>query len=245
MKLLCPRCHGTHTIKDGHLSPTDQRYRCRSCQRTFTERTGTAFAGYRFPADVILMAVRWYTLDRLSAANVRDLLAERGIDVSDRSVLSWVHIVGPPLAAAACHHGRRTGHRWYADETYVRVRGRWAYLYRAVHEGGQVVDVRFREHRDLDSARAFFIQLYRAAGHETTKPIESSPVPITDRRRSMRGRQSIATGQRLLEGRTVAQAIRRGDVTMAGCAPPATPHQRARHVAIIVQHWAAELRLAG
>jgi hypothetical protein len=70
-------------------------------------------------------------------------------------------------------------------------------------------------------------------------------VPIKDRLRPMRGLHSIATGQWLLEGITMAQVIRRGDVTMAGCAPPATPHQRARHVAITFQYLAVELRLAG
>ena len=137
--MLCPRCHSTHTIRDGLPSPADQRHRCRRCQRTFTERTGTVFAGYRFPVEIILMAVRWHALYRLSAANVRDLLTERGIDVSDRSVLSWVHVFGPHLVAAARRHARRSGHRWYADETYVRSKGRWAYLYRAIDENGQVV----------------------------------------------------------------------------------------------------------
>jgi transposase-like protein len=106
----CPRCRSTAVKRDGHPSPADQRYRCRRCCRTFTDRTGAAFAGYRFPAEVIRMAVRWYTLYRLSAANVRDLLAERGIDISDRAVLSWVHVFGPRLAAAARRHGRRIGH---------------------------------------------------------------------------------------------------------------------------------------
>ncbi len=76
-----------HPPQASRAPGADQRFRCLACRRTFTERTGTAFAGYRFPAEVILMAVRWYTLYRLSAANTRDLLAERGIDVSDRTVL--------------------------------------------------------------------------------------------------------------------------------------------------------------
>lgn len=114
---LCPRCHSTRLKRDGRLAPTDHRFRCLACRRTFTERTGTAFAGYRFPAEVILTAVRWYTLYRLSAANTRDLLAERGIDVSDRTVLTWVQPFGPLLADAARHQACKLGTRWWCDET--------------------------------------------------------------------------------------------------------------------------------
>jgi IS6 family transposase len=205
----------------------------------------------------------------ISAANVRDLLAERGIDVSTRTVLTWVQTFGPLLAEAARRRARRVGQRWLVDETYVRVEGRWAYLYRAIDEDGQVIDVLLREHRDLDSAKAFLAQaierhrvtprevitdghqayqravrehapevvhivtgLHRAPGHPTTQPIERSHVPVKDRVRPMRGLQSIATGQQLVEGMTVAQAIRRGDIALgAGGRPPGvSPHQRAREV---------------
>jgi transposase-like protein len=133
----CPHCHGSARKKDGHPSPITQRYRCHVCQRTFTDRTGTPFAGYRWPQAILLLAVRWYCSYRLSAANVRDLLAERGVDVSARTVLTWVQTFGPLLAAAARRRSRPVGTRWWCDETYVRVRGRWAYLYRAIDEGGR------------------------------------------------------------------------------------------------------------
>jgi transposase, IS6 family len=184
---------------------------------------------------------------------VVELLAERGVDVSARTVLIWVHTFGPLLAEAGRRRSRKLGRRWWCDETYLRLRGRWAYLYRAIDEDGQVVDVLLREHRDLDSARAFFARaiqqrgvtpdevitdghqayrraiqehapkamhvvtgLHRAAGYPTTQPIERSHVPIKDRVRPMRGVQSITTGQRLAEGITLAQAIRRGDVAPEG-----------------------------
>ena len=102
--------------------------------------------------------MRWYCRFRLSLADVRDLLAERGIDVSPRTILTWVQKFGPLLAAAVRRAARPVGRRWYCDETYVRVAGAWAYLYRAVDEYGQVVDVLLRAQRDLASARAFFAQ---------------------------------------------------------------------------------------
>lgn len=137
------------------------RFRCRMCGATRTDRSGTPFAGYRWPREVIVTAVRWYGRFRLSLRDVCDLLAERGVDVSPRTVLSWVHTFGPLLAAALRRKARPLGSRWYVDETYVRVSGAWAYLYRAVDETGQVVDVLLREHRDLASARAFLQQARR------------------------------------------------------------------------------------
>ena len=115
-------------------------------------------------------AVRWYGRFRLSLRDVCDLLAERGVDVSPRTVLSWVHTVGPLLAAELRRKARPLGQCWYIDETYVRVGGTWAFLYRAVDETGQVdqvVDVLLREQRDLASARAF---LQQARRRRATRP---------------------------------------------------------------------------
>jgi IS6 family transposase len=114
--------------RDGRRASGRQRFRCRACRRTFTARTGTPFASHRWPLEVITTAVRWYFGYRLSAADVRDLLAERKIDVSARTILAWAHTFGPLLAAAGRRHARPVGIRWYCDETYVRVGGRWAYL---------------------------------------------------------------------------------------------------------------------
>ncbi len=157
----CPRCAGVEVKKDGQVGEA-QRYRCRSCRRTFVARTGTPFAGHRWPQEVIVTAVRWYVRFRLSAADVRDLLAERGVAISARTVLHWVQKFAPLLARAGRRAATRPGVRWWCDETYVRVGGKWAYLYRAIDERGQVIDVLLRTHRDLDSARAFFVlAIYR------------------------------------------------------------------------------------
>jgi IS6 family transposase len=180
-----------------------QRFRCRACRRTFTGRTGTPFAGHRWPLEVIITAVGWYFRYRLSAANVRDLLAERRIDVSARTILAWAHKFGPMLAAEGRRQARPVGIRWHCDETYVRVGGRWAYLYRAVDEGGQVVDVLLRAQRALASARAFFDQAIARRG---ARP----KIVITDkhasyrravRRRSWRARH-IRTGLHRARGET-------------------------------------------
>jgi transposase-like protein len=102
---------------------------------------------------VILMAVRWYLRHPLSATSVMELLAERGIDVSNRTVLRWVQTFGPQLAAEARKHRRPLGRTWYVDEMFFfRGNDKW-YLYRAVDEHGQVVDVLLRDHRDTATIR--------------------------------------------------------------------------------------------
>jgi transposase-like protein len=149
------------------------------------------------------MAVRWYLRFRLSATHVRDLLAERSIDVSARTVLTWVHKFGPLLAAEGRRQSLPVGTHWWADETYVRVRGRWAYLYRAGDAAGQVIDVLLREHRDLASVRPF---LEQAIARRGVRP----KVVITDKhpafRRAVRRRSwraaHIRTGLHRARGET-------------------------------------------
>jgi hypothetical protein len=112
-----------------------------------------------------------------------ELLAERGIDVSNRTVLRWVQAFGPRLAAEARKHRRPLGRCWYTDEMFFfRGKDKW-YLYRAVDEHGQVIDVLLREHRDTASAEAFFEQ---ALGRSGQVPSQSSPTTIsrTSRRSS-------------------------------------------------------------
>jgi DDE domain len=98
----------------------------------------SAFAGFRFPSEVIVLAVRWYLRFGLSYRDVEELLAERGIDVDHVTVHRWVQRFTPLLADAAWFGRHRVGDRWHVDETYVKVAGRWVYLYRAVDQFGQV-----------------------------------------------------------------------------------------------------------
>jgi IS6 family transposase len=116
----------------------------------------SAFAGFRFPPDVIILAVRWYLRYGLSYRDVEELLAERGVEVDHVTVYRWVVRFTPLLADAArpCRHA--VGDRWYVDETYVRVAGQWRYVYRAIDQFGQVIDVFVSPRRDARAARRFF-----------------------------------------------------------------------------------------
>jgi transposase-like protein len=123
----------------------------------------SAFAGFCFPSDVIVLAVRWYLRFGLSYRDVEELLAERGIDVDHVTVYRWVQRFTPLLAEAArpCRHS--VGDCWQVDETYVKVdetyvkvAGRWRYVYRAIDQFGQVIDVFMAGRRDAKAARRFF-----------------------------------------------------------------------------------------
>ena len=115
--------------------------------------TQSAFVGFRFPTRHLVLAVRWYLRFGLSYRDVEELLAERGIEVDHVTVYRWVVRFTPLLGEAArpCRHP--VGDRWQADETYVKVAGRWRYVYRAIDQFGQVVDVFVSPARDLRAAR--------------------------------------------------------------------------------------------
>ncbi|WP_261568228.1 IS6 family transposase [Frankia gtarii] len=113
------------------------------------------FAGFRFPPEVIVLAVRCYLRYALSYQDVEELLVERGIEVDHVTVHRWVQRFTPLLVDAARPRRHRPGDRWFDDETYVKVAGRWTYLYRAVDQHGQVIDVLASTRRDQSAARRF------------------------------------------------------------------------------------------
>jgi len=129
----------------------------------------SAFAGFRFPPDVIVLAVRWYLRFGLSYRDVEELLTERGVQVDHVTVYRWVLRFTPQLAEAArpCRHV--VGDRWWVDETYVKVAGRWRYVYRAIDQAGQVIDVFVSPRRDATAARRFF---ERAINTTKVTPVE-------------------------------------------------------------------------
>jgi transposase, IS6 family len=101
----------------------------------------SVFAGFRFPPEVTVVAVRWYLRFGLSYRDVEELLTERGVAVDHLTVSRWMLHFTPLLADAArpCQHA--VGDRWQVDETSVKVIGRWRYVYRAIDQFGQVIDV--------------------------------------------------------------------------------------------------------
>jgi transposase-like protein len=154
--MRCDRCAGERFTKAGWDRARRQLYRFSGCSRRLIARTGSACSGYRLPDEVIALAVRWYLRNRLSYAEVAEWLAERGVAVDPSMIYDRVQAFTPRFVAAAREHRARVGTRWRVDETLVKVGGRWRYVFRAIDEHGQVVDVYLGDHRDAASARAFF-----------------------------------------------------------------------------------------
>jgi transposase, IS6 family len=146
---------------------------CRHPARVPVPRSG--FAGFRFPPDVIVVAVRWYLRYGLSYRDVEELLAERSIEVDHVSVYRWVQRFTPLLidAARPCRHV--PGDRWFVDETYVNVAGRWVSLYRAIDQHGQVIDVLLSEKRDLPATRRFFSRALEHGSRPTEVSTDRAP----------------------------------------------------------------------
>ena len=118
---------------------------------------------------MIVLAVRWYLRFGLSYRDVEELLAVRGIQADHVTIYRWVLRFTPLLAEAArpCRHA--VGDRWFVDETYVKVAGQWRYVYRAIDQFGQVIDVFVAARRDTIAAHRFF---ERAVGMTKVRPVE-------------------------------------------------------------------------
>ena len=212
----------------------------------------SAFAGYRFPPEVILLAVRWYLRYGLSYRDVEELLAERGIEVDHVTIYRWVQRFTPMLIDAARPRRHGVGSRWFVDETYVKVAGKWRYVYRAVDQHGQVIDVYVSPKRDIAAAREFFNssliahgepdevitdlaqaletvieQLIPHAFHNTDQyannRVECDHGRLKARLRPMRGLKRDRTASVVIRGHAFIQNLRRGHYEL-GTEP--TQHHR-------------------
>jgi len=126
------------------------------------------------PLDVILLCVRWYSAYPLSLRHVEEMIAERGISVDHSTVHRWAIKLLPILEKAFRRCKRKVGRSWRMDETYIRVKGEWKYLYRAVDKAGNTVDFLLRAHRDKAAARKFFEQAFERNGTPEKVTIDKS-----------------------------------------------------------------------
>ena len=127
-----------------------------------------------YPLDVILLCVRWYVAYSLSLRNLEEMMAERGFEVDHSSVHRWVIKLVPLFEKAFRKHKRPVGKSWRMDETYIKVRGQWKYLYRAVDKAGKTVDFLLRAHRDKAAARRYFEKAIDQNGEPETITMDKS-----------------------------------------------------------------------
>jgi putative transposase len=116
-----------------------------------------SFKWRHFQKEMILMAVRWYVSYSLSYRDIEELMLERGVKVDHSSLNRWVIHYAPLLENEfSKNHKRKAGRSWRMDETYIKVKGVWHYLYRAVDKEGDTIDFTLSKNRDEAAAKAFF-----------------------------------------------------------------------------------------
>ena len=125
-------------------------------QRAARVRQDQSFKGRQFTAEVILWAVRWYLMFPISYRDLELMLLDRGVDVDHTTIFRWIQAYAAELEKRIRPHLRMSNGSWRVDETYVKVKGRWMYLYRAVDSRGQSIDFLLSAKRDAEAAKRFF-----------------------------------------------------------------------------------------
>jgi transposase-like protein len=122
------------------------------------------FKGRHFDREIIVLCVRWYLRYKLSSWDLVQMMAERGIALTHATILCWVQRFVPEFEKRWSQYSRLVGRSWRCDETYIKVKGRWTYLYRVLDKLGQTVDFLLSERRDVAAAKRFFSKAMKKHG---------------------------------------------------------------------------------
>lgn len=201
--MTCPYCASTATkqlaSKTSLGYPT---FRCRDCSHRFNERTGIPYNHLQFPTDIVMLVVLWRLRYKLSLRDLSEMFLVRGFEFTHEAVREWEARFAPLITAQLRSRRRgKAGRSWYVDETYLKVSGKWHYLYRAIDKAGNLVDSMLSEKRDLDAAKRFFTLAKDVVGHKpvrvTTDAHNSYPRAI----RRVLGRKVLHRTSRYLNNR--------------------------------------------
>jgi transposase-like protein len=156
--MRCPACRSTAVRhRSERTAQGYRRFRCGNCGKQFNERSAGLLNRAQYPSDVIALVVLRRLRYKLSLRDLAEMFLIRGLVFSYEAVRDWEAKLTPALAENLRRRRKgKVGRSWYVDETYIRVRDGWRYLYRAIDRAGALVDVMLSEHRDLAAAKAFF-----------------------------------------------------------------------------------------
>lgn len=124
-----------------------------------------------FKAEFIILSIRWYLKYPLSYKNLSEMLLERGISINPTTIMRWVHQYSPVLEKKIRKYLRKCNDSWRVDETYIKVNGKWTFLYRAVDSNGDTIDFYLSKHRDFKATRKFFRKALKSSNSTAPRVI--------------------------------------------------------------------------
>jgi len=184
--MICPHCQSPQLRKLNQTTDLGHaEFHCGGCGRKSNERTGTPFNFLEFPTDIVFEIVLCRLLYKLSLRNLAQMFLLRGFEFTHEAVREWEERFAPLLADQIRRKRKgEAGRRWYVDETYVKVKGKWCYLYRAIDRDGNLVDSMLSATRDMTAAQRFFRSaqsiIARAPKQVTTDGHDSYPRAIRE-----------------------------------------------------------------
>jgi transposase-like protein len=131
----------------------------------------TPFKWRHYEAEIILLCVRWYLRYALSYRDLEEMMAERGLSVDHTTIYRWVQRYAPELEKRCRPHLKTTTDSWRVDEMYVKIKGVWMYLYRAVDSQGKTIEFFLSATRDAQVAKRFFGKALNASHTITPRVI--------------------------------------------------------------------------
>jgi IS6 family transposase len=138
------------------------------------------FKWKHFEKDIILLCVRWYLKFPLSYRMLQEMMSERGICVAPSTIMRWAHEYSPILEERARKHLKKTNDSWRMDETYLKIKGKNCYLYRAVDSNGRTIDFYVSENRDKKSAKKFFKKAIKSSHNQKPRVITVDKYSATE-----------------------------------------------------------------
>jgi putative transposase len=156
--MICPHCQSPQLRKLNQTTSLGYaEFRCGGCRRKSNERSGTPFNFLEFPTDIVFEIVLCRLRYKLSLRNLAEMYLLRGFEFTHEAVREWEERFAPLLTEQIRRKRKgKVGQRWYVDETYLKVKGKWCYLYRAIDRDGNLVDSMLSATRDMGAAQRFF-----------------------------------------------------------------------------------------